>query len=145
MSCQAIHHVSIRIHSSRWAARQLIMFVSPGTNLIAWLMYNHLGPTPQILRPSAGSVKELHVWWALFLPTTTNEKEKWRVYWAFYILALIKQSFYYFPQHTIEVTNLGSQSFQLHMSVFEIHDHQTSRLCLLQIQKLLMFYLRSFK
>ena len=47
---------------------------SPQTNLIAWLMYNDLCPTPHILRPSAGSVKELHVWWALFLATTTNEK-----------------------------------------------------------------------
>ena len=68
-------------------------------------MYNDFGPTPQILRPSAGSVKELHVWWALFLPTTTNVKEKWRVYWAFYILALIKQSFYYVFSSTYNRSN----------------------------------------
>ena len=38
-------------------------------------MYNHLGPTPQILRPSAGSVKELPRLMGTF-PTHNNERER---------------------------------------------------------------------
>ena len=51
------------------------MCVSTHTKLIACFMYNHLGPTPQILRPSAGSVKELPRLMGTF-PTHNNERER---------------------------------------------------------------------